>query len=435
MGVAAFVVVGLIVLGVAVAFAFGLAVFTYFAMTGGNLGQVPAVAFRTLDSFTFLAIPFFLLAGAVMRNGGVSQRLVDFVAGFVGRVKGGMGATLVGACALFGSISGSSLATVSAIGKIMADSMALRGYPRSYVGGLAAVSGILGILIPPSVPMIVYGIAANVSISNMFLAGISSGLLLTAVLMLNNFIWARKRKDLKDGDLVTASVSPKIHDSRMQRLRVGRIGRLGAAAPALLMPIVILGGIYSGIFTPTEAGAVACLYGLLVGLFVYREIKFKEVGNTLLEGLLATAPILIIIAMGGAFARALVLSGIPRDIANWITGMGLSVFAVLLVLNIILLLVGMFIEENTAIIILVPLLLPLIQAYGIDPIQFGVIMVLNLGMGLATPPFAPNLFVAASACGALFHTIMGPALKLLATAVLPVLIVVNVFPAFTTWFL
>jgi C4-dicarboxylate transporter DctM subunit len=435
MAVAAFIVIGLIILGVAVAFAFGLATFAYFYMTGGNPGQVPAVAFRTLDSFTYLAIPFFLLAGAVMRRGGVSQRLVDFVGGLIGRVKGGLGATLVGACALFGSISGSSVATVSAIGQIMTENMVKRGYPRSYVAGLTAVSGILGILIPPSVPMIVYGIAANVSISSMFLAGLGSGLLMMLTLMINNFIWARKRTDLNDRGEAAIRIDRSLQLSRRERWSRTRLGRFGIAIPALLMPVVILGGIYSGIFTPTESGAVACLYGLLVGLFVYRELRVKQIGGTLLEGLLATAPILLIIAMGGAFSRAALVSGVPRDLAEWITGMNLPVWALLLILNIVLLIVGMFIEENTAIIILVPLLMPLLLAYGVDPVQFGVIMVLNLGMGLATPPFAPNLFVAASACNTPFHLIVLPALKLLVTAALPVLIAVNVFPILTTWFL
>jgi C4-dicarboxylate transporter DctM subunit len=201
------------------------------------------------------------------------------------------------------------------------------------------------------------------------------------------------------------------------------------------MPVIILGGIYSGIFTPTESGAVACLYGLFVGLFVYRELKPNQIGRTLLDGVLATAPILLIIAMGGAFSRAVLVSGIPRDIATAVTDLGLPVWALLLLLNIVLLIVGMFIEENTAIIILVPLLMPLVLANGIDPIQFGVIMVLNLGMGLATPPFAPNLFVASTAIGVPFHQVVLPALRLLATAVLPVLVAVNVFPILSTWFL
>ncbi|RLV57137.1 TRAP transporter large permease [Aeromicrobium phragmitis] len=421
MPIAAFVVLALIVLGVAVAVAFGMGALIFFMLLGGNPGQVPSVAFRTLDSFTFLAIPFFLLAGAIMQSGGVSKRLIEFVGLIAGRFKGGLGATMIGACALFGSISGSSVATVSAIGRIMSGEMAERGYPKKYLASLVAVSGIIGILIPPSVPIIVYAVAAGVSIADMFLAGAVIGILLTVVLVTFNFVWARGR-DLDD-------LGARLNST--QQRRTAR--RIGGAVPALIMPVIILGGIYSGIFTPTESGAVACAYGLFVGLLVYRELKPSGVGGTVLNGLLATAPILLIIAMGGAFARAVVVSGVPQALADTIGGWGVPAWVLLIVLNLMLFVVGMFIEENTAIVILVPLLLPLTAAYGIDPVQFGIIMVLNLGMGLATPPFAPNLFVAANATATPFHTMVLPALRLLVTCVLPVLVVVNVVPALTTF--
>lgn len=426
----------LIVLGVAVAFAFGGAAFLYLFLDGSNVATVPSVAFYTIDSFTYLAIPFFLLAGAIMQSGGISRRLVDFVASLVGRVRGGMAATVVGASALFGSISGSSVATVSAVGRIMTDGMVARGYPRSFVGGLTAVCGILGILIPPSVPMIVYGTSAGVSIGDMFLAGITSGVLMAVLLTVNVLVWARRQPQLNDRGPDGASPEHgPAGANRRRRLTLTPVGRFGAALPALLTPVIILGGIYSGLFTPTESGALACAYGLLVGMFVYRELKPSAVGGTLLNGILATAPILLIIAMGGVFARVLLLSGVPQDLAAWVNGLDIPVWALLLTLNLVLLIVGMFIEENTAIVILVPLLMPVVDTLGVDPVQFGVIMVLNLGMGLVTPPFAPNLFVAASACEVPFHRIVGPALRLVALSALPVLLVVNVFPAFTTWFL
>ncbi|MFD1860262.1 TRAP transporter large permease [Aeromicrobium camelliae] len=421
MPIAALAVVALIVVGVAVAVAFGIGALIFFILLGSNPGQVSSVAFRTLDSFTYLAIPFFLLAGAIMQSGGVSKRLIEFVGLIAGRFKGGLGATMVGACALFGSISGSSVATVSAIGRIMSKDMADRGYPKQYVGSLIAVSGIIGILIPPSVPIIVYAVAAGISISDMFLAGAVVGILLTIVLVTYNLLWARGR-ELDD---LGARLSTE------QRRSTSR--RISGAIPALVMPIIILGGIYSGAFTPTESGAIACAYGLLVGLLIYRELKPSAVGGTILNGLLATAPILLIIAMGGAFARAVVISGVPQTLADTIAGWAIPAWGLLIVLNLLLFFIGMFIEENTAIVILVPLLLPLTTAYGIDPVQFGIIMVLNLGMGLATPPFAPNLFVAASATETPFHTLVLPALRLLIVGVLPVLVVVNVFPVLTTF--
>jgi C4-dicarboxylate transporter DctM subunit len=296
---------------------------------------------------------------------------------------------------------------------------------------MASVAGLLGILIPPSIPMVVFAVAASVSIADMFLAGLGVGLLLLFAMLLVNFVWALPRTDLRDRD-PKVEPAPGAELVRTTGMR-SRVGKIGGAVPALVMPVIILGGIYSGIFTPTEAGAAACLYGFFVGLVVYRELKPSKVPRTLLDGMLSTAPILIIIAMGGAFARALTLSGLPFTIAEWITGIDPSTWLLLLVLNLLLLAVGCFIEENTAIIILTPLLMPIVTAYGIDPIQFGVVMVLNLGIGLATPPMAPNLFVAARACEIPFHHIVGNTFRFLLFAAVPVLIAVNVVPVLTLW--
>lgn len=422
---AALVTLLLIIVGIPVAYAFGFGALIAFSSVG-DIGQIPGVAYRSIDSFPLLAIPFFLLAGEIMRSGGVSARLVHFVSLFVGRIRGGMGATLLGASAIFGAISGSSVATVSAMGSIMTTEMEKRGYPRSYVGGLTSVAGLLGILIPPSIPMVVYGIAANVSISSLFLGGLSAGLLLLVAMVVVNLVWARSKPQLRDRVLV-AEEEPR------RRASVTAMGRVGASVPALVMPGVILGGIYSGIFTPTEAGAVACLYGLLVGLLIYRELRPREVPSVLARSLLATAPILLIIGMGGVFSRALTLSGIPLELTQWVAGMDAAPWLVLLAINVLLLAVGCFVEENTAIIILTPLLLPIVTPLGVDPVHFGVIMVLNLGIGLATPPMAPNVFVAARACGVDFHRIVGTTGLFLATAALPVLLVVNLFPGLSTW--
>lgn len=431
MTTAAILTLVLIVVGVPVAYAFGTGAFFAFLALGDSVTQIPSVAYRTIDSFPLLAIPFFLLSGVVMQEGGVSRRLVGFVAIFTGRLKGGMGATLLGASAIFGAISGSSVATVSAMGSIMTPEMVRRGYPRPYVGGLVSVAGLLGILIPPSIPMVVYGVAANVSISDMFLAGLSAGLLLLATMVVVNFLWASRRTDLNDrgADLEGGGGGAAV------RTRVGlsAVLRTGSAIPALVMPVIILGGIYSGIFTPTEAGAAAVVYGFLVGLLVYRELRPSRIGATLLNGILATAPILLIIAMGGAFSRALTLSGVPVELTSYISDLDPPKWLLLVILNLLLLAVGAFVEENTAIIILTPLLLPLTATYGIDPVQFGVIMVLNLGIGLATPPMAPNVFVASRACDVPFHQMIGTTTRFLLCAAVPVLIAVNVVPGLSLW--
>lgn len=431
MTTAAIVVLVLIVVGVPVAYSFGIGSLVAFASLG-EFTEVPAVAYRAIDSYPLLAIPFFLLSGAVMNAGGVSRRLVSFVAIFTGRIKGGLGATLLGSSTIFGAISGSSIATVSAMGSLMTPQMVKLGYPRKYVAGMTSVAGLLGILIPPSIPMVVFAVAANVSIADMFLAGLGVGLLLLLAMLVVNFVWALPRGDLRDRDAALDHIG-RAHGGRAARARA-RVGKIGGAVPALAMPLIILGGIYSGIFTPTEAGAAACLYGFIVGLFIYRELRVKDVPSTLLDGILATTPILIIIAMGGAFARALTVSGLPFTIAEWITELDPSVWLLLLMLNLLLLAVGLFVEENTAIIILTPLLVPIVTAYGIDPIQFGVIMVLNLGIGLATPPMAPNVFVAARACEVPFHSIVWVTARFLLFAAVPVLIATNVFPALSLWF-
>jgi C4-dicarboxylate transporter, DctM subunit len=462
--IAVALIVVLIIVGVPVAYAFAagtmLTLIEY-----GEITQLTSVAYRTIDSFPLMAIPFFLLSGVLMKNGGVSRRLVDFVGLATGRIKGGMGATMVGASALFGAISGSSVATVSAIGSMMTPEMERRGYPRGYIGGLASVSGILGILIPPSVPMVVYGISANVSVGDMFIAGIGPGLVLLAFMLVVNHLWARHRQDLDDrgtgplaalgddgdtpaegghstdaagGTTGTATLAPPrttTTPTPRKRLTLMGLGRTGAAIPALLMPVIILGGIYGGIFTPTEAGAVACFYALLVGIWVYRELRLRDVPRTMLDGMLATAPILLIIAIGGAFSRSLTLSGLPADIATWIADLGLSTLGFMVLLNVFLLIVGCLVEENTAIIILTPLLLPITTSFGLDPIHVGVIMVLNLGLGLATPPMAPNAFIAAKACGVPFHKLIGTTVKFLVFAGLPTLIVINAFPVLSLWFM
>lgn len=423
------VIVGLILIGVPVAFAFGVGGLIMLSEYGDPT-QLITVSYRTIDSFPLLAIPFFLLSGVLMQYGGVSRRLIQFVALFAGRIRGGMGATLVGASAIFGAISGSSVATVSAMGSIMAPEMEKRGYDRAYVGGLASVSGILGILIPPSIPMVVYGISANVSVGDMFVAGILPGVLLAALLIANNVIWARRQPGLDDRG---AQLAASGDAGRAKLSLFGRAGRALGVVPALVLPFIILGGIYGGIFTPTEAGAVACVYALLIGVFVYRELGVTRVPRAMLDGMLATAPILLIIAVGGAFSRALTLSGMPIELTTWIAELGLSKLWFLVALNVFMLLVGCLVEENTAIIILTPLLVPIATQFDIDPVHLGVIMVLNLGLGLATPPMAPNAFVAAKACDVPFHRLLGTTVRFLVLAGLPCLIAVNLFPTLSLW--
>lgn len=407
-----------IVLGIPVAFAFGYGALLIYQDIG-DLRQIASVAYRGIDLYPFLAVPFFLLSGVIMRAGGISRRLLGFVSVFMGRIRGGIGASMLGASSIFGAISGSSIATVSAMGSIVGPEMRARGYPVGYVGGITSVAGLLGILIPPSVPMIVYGIASGVSILELFLSGAVAGLMLLAAMVTVNLLWARRRPFLRD-DLSAAEAMGEPQTTSLRKITT--------AIPALVLPVVVLGGIYGGYFTPTEAGAVACLGAVVIGTFVYRAMNFRTIGNTLLEGMLSTGAILIIIAFGATFARGITLLRIPADLVRFVVDADLSFVVFLIALNALLLVVGMFVEENTAIIILTPLLLPVAETYGIDPVHFGVIMVLNLGIGLATPPMAPNVFVACRACEVPFQKMVGTTVRFLLLAALPVLIVVNVAP-------
>lgn len=436
------VVLAVLGAGGAVAFAFGAASIVGLWQLGSPVSSIPSMAYRGIDTFPIMAIPFFLLTGALMKDGGISRRLVDFVAAFTGRIRGGMGVTLVGTSAIFGAISGSSVATVSAMGSILSPEMRRRGYPSSYLGGLTGVSGMLGIMIPPSIPMIVFGIATGVSIGELFLAGMSAGILLAALFSIINVVQVRRRchevddfggAEAHDEPVTSSGPHGDVVVRTRPRQRVGLGRRTVVAVPALALPFIILGGIYGGVFTPTEAGAVASVYALLAAMLIYRSLSPRVALNAVLEAGLQTASLLIVLALGTAFSRYLTIARVPTALGDWVTANAGTLLVFLLLANAVMLLVGLFIEENTAIIILAPLLTPLATAFGMDPVHFGVIMVLNLGIGLATPPMAPNLFVAARACGTSFQSMLPTTARFLLYGAVPVLIIVNLFPEFVLY--
>jgi C4-dicarboxylate transporter DctM subunit len=449
------IILAVLAVGGAVAFAFGAASVVGLLQLGSPIASIPSMAYRGIDTFPIMAIPFFLLTGALMKDGGISRRLIDFVAVFTGRVRGGMGVTLVGTSAIFGAISGSSVATVSAMGAILSPEMRRRGYPAEYLGGLTGVSGMLGIMIPPSIPMIVFGIATGVSIGELFLAGMSAGILLAVLFSIINVVLVRTRypdvDDLGDPDAdpdAALNVEPDSHGASgvaaaethgttrtraRPRPRIGLGRRTVVTAPALALPFIILGGIYGGVFTPTEAGAVACVYALLIAMLVYRSLSPRQAVSATLEAGLQTASLLIILALGTVFSRYLTMARVPTALGGWVTENAGSLLLFLVLANVVMLLVGTFIEENTAIIILAPLLTPIATTFGMDPVHFGVIMVLNLGIGLSTPPMAPNLFVAARACATPFHRMLPTTGRFLLWGAVPVLLLVNLVPEFVLY--
>jgi len=334
--------------------------------------------FNAINKFPLAAIPFFILAGNIMETGGISRRLVEFAKSIVGGVQGGLPMTCVLTCMIFAAVSGSSVATTFAIGTILIPALIKHGYPVTYAAALQATSAELGVIIPPSIPMILYGVSAEVSIGELFIAGFGPGLLIGGALMLFVYVYCKfKGWGKNDGD---------------GRLSFGKA--TWKAGWALMMPVIILGGIYGGVFTPTEASAVAVFYALAVGLLIYREIKLKDLFIILRKSVLSSAVIMFIIANAGLFAFLITRAGVPDAIGHWLQDVLKTPAYFLLGVNAALFVIGMFIETSAAIIVLAPILAPVAMHFGIDPVHFGLIMVVNLALGMITPPFGVNLFAA-----------------------------------------
>jgi len=366
------------VLTISVAVSIGLA-----AILGIHIGNVNMLVsvkemFNSLNKFPLAAIPFFILAGNLMETGGISRRLVEFAKSIVGGVQGGLPMTCVLTCMIFAAVSGSSVATTFAIGAILIPALIKHGYPPNYAAALQATSAELGVIIPPSIPMILYGVAAEVSIGELFIAGFGPGIFIGVSLMAFVHIYCRfKGWGKNDGD--------------------GRLSFSKAtvqAGWALLMPVIILGGIYGGVFTPTEASAVAVFYALFVGVALYREIKPRDIYPILKKSVVSSAVIMFIIANAGLFAFLLTRAGVPDAIGRWLEAVLESPAMFLLGVNVALFIIGMFIETGAAIIVLAPILAPVAIHFGIDPVHFGLVMVVNLALGMITPPFGVNLFAA-----------------------------------------
>ncbi|MGO4890551.1 TRAP transporter large permease [Anaerobacillus sp. MEB173] len=366
----------LLFLSIPVAVALGLAsVFGIMMHPSLDLSVVPQRILISINSFPLMAIPFFILAGGLMQTGGIAKRLVNFATALVGHVTGGLGMVAIITAMFFAAISGSGTATVIAIGSILIPAMIAKGYEAGFTSATLSVSGALGIIIPPSIPLILYGITAQVSVSDMFLAGIIPGFLITVSLLILAYIVSSKDK------------YEKMPKSSFKELLVA----FRIAIPALIMPVIVLGGIYGGIFTPTEASIVAVAYSLLAGL-LYREIKLKSLIDTFVNSAITTAVIMIIIGTSGLFSFFIQINGIPSMLTDFMSNVTTNPYIFLIIINIVLLLVGMVIEGSAAILILTPLLLPIALNVGIDPVHFGIVMVVNLAIGLVTPPVGLNLF-------------------------------------------
>jgi len=365
-------------LTVSVAVSIGLASVVGIQASNANMLISVKEMFSSINKFPLAAIPFFILAGNLMETGGISRRLVEFAKSIVGGVQGGLPMTCVLTCMIFAAVSGSSVATTFAVGAILIPALIKHHYPVGYAAALQATSAELGVIIPPSIPLILYGVSAEVSIGELFIAGFGPGLFIGLALMLFVHLYCRwKGWGKNDGD---------------GRLSFGKA--TWQAGWALLMPVIILGGIYGGIFTPTEASAVAVFYALIVGLVIYREIKLKHLMVILRKSVLSSAVVMFIIANAGLFAFLITRAGVPDEIGRYLVATLQSPLLFLLGINAALFVIGMFIETSAAIIVLAPILAPVAMHFGIDPVHFGLIMVVNLALGMITPPFGVNLFAA-----------------------------------------
>ncbi|QNN53910.1 TRAP transporter large permease [Nocardioides mesophilus] len=370
-----------------IAVALGLTTFIYFFyFTTIPLTQIPETLFNALNTFPLMAIPFFVLAATIMSRGGISERLTNAGIAVVGGFRGGLAMTAVMSCVFFAAISGSSPATVVAVGTLLIPAMIRNGYGRDFSTGLIATSGSLGILIPPSIPLIVYGIATEQSIGDLFIAGIVPGLVAGAMLMVMVVVISRRR-EYGTGEFA-------VHMTSKEKVRAFRDAGL-----SLLLPLLVLGGIYGGIFTPTEAAAMAVFYALLISLLVYREISVKDLGTILLASARTSSMVMFIIANGILFSFVLTSERIPNEITQALVGLDLQPWSFLLLVTIVLLIAGCFMETSSAILIIAPILLPIALELGINPIHLGIIMVMNLEIGMITPPLGLNLFVASGLSG------------------------------------
>ncbi len=335
----------------------------------------------SVDSFPLMAIPFFILAGDLMGKGGISKRLLNVGNALFGRYTGGLGIVTIVSCMFFAAISGSGPATVAAIGGLVIPEMIRKKYSVGFSTSLSATAGSIGVMIPPSIPMVIYGVSGGVSITTLFIAGFIPGIFVGLALILWCYISSKKNN----------------YGEQERKYSAKEIfAAINEAKWALLIPVIILGGIYGGIFTPTEAAAVAVIYGFLVGVFVYRDLSIKDVFDILKKSALTTATVLIILGTANTFGRILTMEQIPMKIANAIISVSDSSVVILLLINLLLLFVGCFMDTTAAIIILTPILLPVAKLIGVDPVHFGIIMVVNLAIGFITPPLGVNLFVA---CG------------------------------------
>jgi C4-dicarboxylate transporter DctM subunit len=371
---------------------------------------VPQRMFTAIDSFSFLAVPFFMLAGSFMSSGGVTKRLINFANSLVGFIRGGLALVVAVSGMFFAAISGSSAATTAALGSTLLDEMEKSGYEKHFSAAIIAAGGTTGIVIPPSITLVVFGVSAGVSIGDLFMGGFAPGILMGISMCVLSYFLCKKKGIKAQGKFSLIAIFKSFKDSIL----------------ALMMPFIVLGGIYGGVFTPTEAAAVAAVYGLIIGMFVYKELKLKDLPHVMLKATISTTLIMFIVGGANLFGWILTNAQVPHKVAMYMSSISDNPVVFLMLLNVLLLIVGTLINASAAVVILVPILLPVALSYGIDPVFLGVLMIVNLAIGCITPPVGLDLFVVSG--------ITGIPIEKISKAVFPYIVVLVIDLIILTYF-
>lgn len=407
----------LLVIGAPIAVALGMAAMVAFMSIDKDVTTMVQIAYNSVNSFPVMALPAFILSGALMQGSGISRRLVEIAEVLAGRMAGGLATSTVLACLFFGAISGSGPATTAAVGMLMIPAMVKRGYDSGYASAVTASSGGLGIVIPPSIPMVIYGVTASESITKLFIAGVLPGIVIASGIIGMNYVISRKK-------------GYKSHADDWSFKKV--FFKIKEGFWALMAPVVILGGIYSGLFTPTEAAIVSIFYTLFVGIFIYRELKLKSIFKSLDSTTWLSGRVLIILFTAQAFGRLLVQYKIPDAIAAWLLAVTGNVFIIWAIIIIFLIMIGMFMETLATIMLVTPVLLPVMTSLGVDPIHFGVVLVMCCEIGFETPPLGENLFIASGIGKVTIEEISVKALPFSVVEIASVFLVAYI-PSLTLW--
>lgn len=420
--IAFFILLFTLLIGVPIPYAFFASSIAVIAGGGYDQGFLLPYGFSKASSIILVAIPLFVMAGGFMERGGIGEKLIDLVEVLIGRIKGGLGVVMVVSCAIFGSISGSGSATLSCIGTIMLPRMYKAGYPRGHCSALISSACVLGLLIPPSLSMILYAWVGGQSVLASFLATIVPGIILVILLSIVNLVLLRNNKDIIVTDNYDLSTTVKLF--RKKTL---------SATPALMVPIIILGGIYGGVMTPTEAAAISVVYAIPVGFFIYKGLTLKGVYETLIKSVTTSGVIMIMLFSVMILSRLYIMENVPQKIMSLLTAISDNKIIIIMMINIFMIIIGMLMDDTSAILLSTPILLPVVTQLGVSPVQFAAILGVNLGMGCVTPPCAPFLYLGGRIGGAPVSEMLKPTFYFILFAWIPTLLLTTYVPALSMW--